>query len=103
MTRAAKKMPQETVPRKGRAAKKTPRTPVQGAVRRRAKEALHLRAKAFRWGQLISGLESAQASLKLALRASDLLNDHDKKLLHEALEALGSVEQRSWVLYNKRR
>jgi hypothetical protein len=60
-------------------------------------------AQAFRWGQLISGLESAQASLKLALRASDLLSDHDKKLLHNTLETLAGIEQRSWVVRDKDR
>lgn len=58
-------------------------------------------AQAFRWGQLISGLESAQASLKLALRASDLLSAHDNKLLHNTLEALAGVEQRSWAVHDK--
>ena len=58
-------------------------------------------AQAFRWGQLISGLESAQASLKLALRTSDLLNDHDKEFLHDTLEGLAGVEQRSWAVHDK--
>jgi len=57
-------------------------------------------AQAFRWGQLTSGLESAQASLKLALRASDLLSAEANTRLHDALNILASVEQRSWVIYN---
>lgn len=58
------------------------------------------KAQAFRWGQMTSGLESAQASLKLALRASDLLSPEANKRLHDVLDTLCSIEQQAWVIYN---
>lgn len=59
-------------------------------------------ARAFRWGQLLTGIEGARAQLLLARRAEDLLTENDQRWLRHADEILCAVEQRAWAQKDRR-
>jgi hypothetical protein len=65
---------------------------------KRKPTATELAARQFRWGQLISGIESAQAALAVAARAGDLLSREDRDRLNDAAETLAGIEQLAWRL-----
>ena len=57
-----------------------------------------LLSRAFRWGQLIAGIECARASLLNARRAGDLLPEPHRKQLADAYELIAAAEQAAWSI-----
>lgn len=55
----------------------------------------------LRWGQLVTGFETARLSLAVARRAIDLLTPADRALFLAAVETLGGIEQRAWLAHSR--
>lgn len=60
------------------------------------KNTLNTAARALRWGQRLSGVETARNSLNPAIRNTDLLSPSDRDLLAKAVDILAGIEQRAW-------
>jgi hypothetical protein len=58
------------------------------------------RGRGLLWGQLLTGLEAARASLAIAQRSDCLLDDVERHMLTNAIATLGGIEQRAWAKTN---
>jgi hypothetical protein len=58
------------------------------------------RGRGLLWGQLLTGLEAARASLEIARRGDCLLDDVERHMLTNAIATLGGIEQRAWAKAN---